>query len=557
MSISERGRWLQRSLRSRASWGIGNFHRGGRRGGMRALWRSASHGHLSQRLLEKLQPVIWRIQWARALEAMVFLQLVGILLVAGTLLLQLVLPIDLSTSLLVAIALLGGGLVGVGYGWAQRPSLFEAAVLLDRRLGLHERMATLLELSLTHPSSPFLAPLQADALSHAEPREVAKAFPIRIPRRTPWLILSLAGVLAWELTMAGLTIPGTVASQIAQRIREEGKVLEQVAREMERRGRVEVLPETRRLSQKLSELGRKFQKERLERVDALAKIKELTREIEATRIRLEERLKAEELGPRQEPSGDLLRRLGSVSRRIRSIREGIAPFEERGTGKDLRSLLSSLDELQQEENGLPQGLLQTLEEARRKLSEGDWQGAARSLESAEERATALHRLLLDEEGLTQAHSQLQRSAENIARGGGGESPMEARSPHDRGEGKPPRSRSPGLDQGAPGEQEPVPPSLGPYTGTEPGTGRVVEFTGPPTPRLRTPKAPLQLRGIPGEGKSRWTEVAGKGEESRSVRIPRRAIVGAIQEADRYMERARVPAPFREVVRRYFQELARW
>lgn len=525
-------------------------------GAWRPPWEGAWNGRLPRKLLEKLAPAIRRKQWACSLEVTVSVQLVGILLVAGLLLLQLVVPMDLSTPLMVAVALLGGGVIGLGYGWLRRPSLFEVAVLVDRRLGLRERMATLLELLHTQPSSPFLAPLLVDALSRLEAREVARAFPVSLPRRTPWLILALAGVLAWELALTGLTIPGTPAYQVVQRIREEGKALEEFARELEQRGKMEVLPETRRLSQKLAELGRRFQGDRLERVEALKRVTQLSRELDTARNRLQERLKAEGIDVEREPPADLLRRLDALTRRLQSLREGAAPPQEREVGRNLRTLLRSLDKLQQEGEGLPPGLLQTLQEARRNLEKGDLQGAAGALESAEETAQALRRLLADEEGLSQARGQLQRSAENIARGGAVQSSAEAQTSSGREGGVPPRSRSPGLDQGIPGEQEPTPPSLGPYSGTEPGTGRVVEFSGPPTPRLNTHKTPSQLHGSPGEGQSSWTEVVGKGEESRSLLLPRRTVLGAMREADRYMGRARIPAPFREVVRRYFQELAR-
>ena len=93
-----------------------------------------------------------------------------------------------------ALALAG---VAVGVWWARRstPQLGRAALELDSRFGLDERVVTALGLSERERDTPAGRAILADAAESVAPVRVGERFPVR-PRWHAWLAVAAAGLVA-------------------------------------------------------------------------------------------------------------------------------------------------------------------------------------------------------------------------------------------------------------------------------------------------------------------------------------------------------------------------
>lgn len=77
-----------------------------------------------------------------------------------------------------------GLLAATYWAWRQRPTLLDAAMAADRRLGLKERLTS--SLALHQADGPMIAALHADARAHLERLHIRRDFPLLIPARLRW-----------------------------------------------------------------------------------------------------------------------------------------------------------------------------------------------------------------------------------------------------------------------------------------------------------------------------------------------------------------------------------
>jgi hypothetical protein len=154
--------------------------------------------------------------------------------------------------------LLGLGL-GAAIGLLRRPRVKWLAGEVDRRLGLHERTVTALELvrrplSTHNPEPSSLVQEQiADSVHHLRQAAPLEAFPLRVPRR------EVIGVLVMAIALAPLVLlaPGSSAPRAAsnpeQVARGEAERITAMAEEIERD---EESPETAGTNQQVAEILR-------------------------------------------------------------------------------------------------------------------------------------------------------------------------------------------------------------------------------------------------------------------------------------------------------------
>ncbi|MBX7255593.1 MAG: hypothetical protein K1Y02_04450 [Candidatus Hydrogenedentes bacterium] len=106
----------------------------------------------------------------------------------------------------------GGSLTALGVLWAvvytyvKRPSLLQAAILADERLGLQERLTSSLELAEVH--TPMVDAVHEDARAHLGKIILHRDFPVGMPRRfryltVPILVFALGYVLLPEFDLLG------------------------------------------------------------------------------------------------------------------------------------------------------------------------------------------------------------------------------------------------------------------------------------------------------------------------------------------------------------------
>jgi hypothetical protein len=301
----------------------------------------------------------------------------------------------------------------------------------------------------------------------------------------------------------------------------------------------------------MRDLGSALQR-RADRPEALARVSELARQAEAIRQQISERLRAS--GPTVPPAGtvpeDLFRR-EAVQRQLRQLRELASRLNDPQASR--RDLLNRLGQITREGEGTqPAEVQRQLRQAREQLERGGVASAGESLTQALHELEGLDALLADQEGITRAQQQLEQSRETIARGGQpSDRASEEQQPGDESARPAPGQNRPQQDESADGAR----PPQGPNQGVTPGTGQVTEKLGAPTSRLQAQKNRERVTGTQREGEVTASEVTGAGRQNAS-RIGRLENQPALaRQVDEYMERARIPARYRALIRAYFQRLA--
>lgn len=427
-----------------------------------------------------------------------------------------------------------------------------AARLLDLRGGLEERASTALEVGESGAVSTLARRLLDDAASHVEAINLRAVFPWRLPRWAwvmPALVLFL---LLWPSTLRGIAIPGTPAHRTQQAIKREGTRLEQFARSLQSRARSQRVPQTRRVAPQVRDLGVRMQQERLERAEALARIGELSRQIEEARREIDGRLRSQ--APQREGAvpQELFRRQ-ALQQQVRQLRELTTRLRQNPEAASTDALQRLGEITQSGEGDQPAQVRRQLERAREQLQQGNTAGAGESLGEALRELEGLESMLADAEGLRSAQQQLERSQRAIASGSAGRREGDAAEDQSQSQGRPdaPGENAPEREPGA----DALPPE-GPHEGTTPGQGRVREKMGEPTPRLEATRTPERLRGAQSEGPVSFAEVVGGGRQGAARRQAGAVSPAIVAQADRAMENARTPGRYRALVRRYFERLAK-
>jgi hypothetical protein len=229
--------------------------------------------------------------------------------------------------------------------------------------------------------------------------------------------------------------------------------------------------------------------------------------------------------------------------------EGMAPSTE-----DLARIQEALRGLQEQSRGNTYAQTQRhLQEAQDRLRRQDIAGARRAIRQAEEEVRDLQRLLEEEGMLGQAANRVRRSQQRITEapgGGAGERAAREGSPGDPRGG----SGDQRVDRAADAGSEKAAPE-GPNQGRLAGSGRVPVGTGEPTDRLPGVRQREQVTGEQAGGQTFTVEVPA-GAERTQIMTPTEVVSPqVVRQADETMQNARVPAGYREIVRRYFLRLA--
>jgi hypothetical protein len=434
----------------------------------------------------------------------------------------------------------------------QRVDVVTASRLIDVRLGLDERTSTAVELLLAPGvPTPMGRRVIADATGRLAAIRGADAFPLRVPKEAAVAAVLALLLAAWALWVHGLTLPGTPARRASDAVRQEGRRIEQFAQSLQSRARSERSVQTRRMAGQMRELGSTLQR-RPDRPDALARVGELARQAEAIRQQINERLRASgsSIPPAGSPPEDLFRR-DAVQRQIRQLRELASRLRDPQASS--QDLLNRLGQITREGEGTqPADAQRQLQQAREQLERGNAPGAGEALTQALRELEGLDTLLADQEGIRRAQQQLEQSREAIARGGQpSDQPSAEQQSGSDAAGVAPGSNRPQQEESADGSR----PPQGPNEGVTPGTGQVTEQLGAPTARLQAGRTRERVTGAQREGEVTASEVTGAGRQNSS-RVGRSGVQPAPpRQVDEYMERARIPARYRALIRAYFQRLA--
>lgn len=488
-----------------------------------------------------------RLAWRRAVRAAEAGILVGLVagLVAQVGTLAFPYPVRAEWVLAGATAL---GVLAAAASLIRRPGLVEAAWWLDRRCGLQDRMATYLAVRAGLRSElveDFLQDLHAATGTVRVPHAV----PVR-PARWRAAVAACAAVLAWDLLLSGATLPNTAARRVAEVVREEGRRLEELGTRWEQEARSQSLQEALRSAQLVRQTGRALESARLTAHAARQQLSALAGRLEATRALL--RSEAAQRGLPSEPGEGHLPPWVARALQREVARLGRALEEVSLSGEQAEQLRRMLRRLESTAPLRPESpARQALREAHRRLQRQDRPGAREAVRHAEDAFRELARLLEEEGVLAQHQREVELSSLAIGQAVRGAADPEAAQERPLTYPTMPRNRPEPA-----GREDPEAWSWeGPQSGLQPGTGTVPGKLGPPTPRLQAQRRQEVLRGEVGEGKTYAGRLAAPGvvDHARTplAQVPARVV----RQADEALRARRVPSPYRDWVRRYFQELA--
>jgi hypothetical protein len=440
-----------------------------------------------------------------------------------------------------------------------RPPLLLAARTTDRRLGLADRLSTAVEL-LDGPSPGVgLARLQiADAVEVARGVVPRAAAPVPFPRGLWPAAACVGALLIWAHFLQGWSIPGWPAARNAAVIRNEGRALTAIARQLEAAARTQGLPEARRAAPDLQALGRQLSGPRVSRQSALELLADAGRQLQAAENRVARRLGGAGVrgtqsarDPRLAPTSPADPRMDQAIREMESLTGELRGERNSSARQDLSKRLSALSDSLDEMNA-PNSARQNLARARREVERDRLPAAASALGDALQDLTGLERMLGDEQALGDAHRQVQRSAERIARGG----PLgnsRARVTGQAQTEKAPPPTAPGPNPVAPGDETGTPPPPGPNQGSRPGQGKGPAL-GAPTQRLGGTRAEEHLTGKQGKGSSLTRDLFAPGRAG-SPQLPTAPVPADVaHQNDRAVAQDQIPPEYLTVIRRYFQTL---
>ncbi|MFN3285224.1 MAG: hypothetical protein ACK45F_02990 [bacterium] len=496
-----------------------------------------------------LQAARRRLAWQRALHAGEAAAVWLLLAALGAQLGTLVLPYSARLEWAFLVVTSGAGVVALATRLLVRPTALEAAHWLDRRCALQDRMATYVAVGGAGPSR-LLDHFLRDVHRAAAEVRLREAIPLR-PARARAVLALAACAVAWDLLVSGSTLPNTPARRVAEVVRQEGRRLQDLAREWEREARWRGWREALRSARNVQQGAGALASPRTTPELARRELSRLAAEVKAARGRL--RAQAQEQGAPPGPEGSQVPpwTVRALERELAGL--GRALEEVSLSAEQAERVLRALTRLEATSPLRPEAAAHAaLREARRKLRAQDRAGAREAVGRAEEAFRELARLL-EEEGMLAKHQQeVEASSLSIGQALQGAADPEAAQERPIRYPNIPRNRP-----GTPGDRRDSEAWSweGPQSGLEPGVGQVPEKIGPPTPRLRAQRRPEHLQGQPGEGKvyvGRLRAPAAGGEpRTRVAGIPARLV----RQVDDVLRAQRVPAPYRDWVRQYFAELA--
>ena len=312
-----------------------------------------------------------RLLWQRFLQVLPWAWFVALFAALLALAIPKLWPLQKPEPVWTVGWIVGGVAVGLFYAialtWWQRCGLLDAAVELDRRFGLKERVSSALALEPEERESPYGQALLADATRRVETLELKDQFAVRSGWQLllPFAPALLGFVLVWLVPDAQPGNEAQAAAESAQRERIK-KSAEELQKRLQKRRELAQqlgLKDAEQLIDKLHQGVQDLsQKPVADRQKALVKLNDLAKEVEQRRESLGspdamrkqfERLNNLEQGPAEKVAKALqegnfpkaLEELKALEKKLAD--ESLTPEEKAQLAKQLEQMKQALDQMVQ------------------------------------------------------------------------------------------------------------------------------------------------------------------------------------------------------------------
>jgi hypothetical protein len=299
----------------------------------------------------------------------------------------------------ISIGILAAGL----HAWLRRRSGLQAALEIDARFGLKERLSSCLALTPETEQTPAGQALLADATRRIERLDVRHAFRVQ-PSKWSW-VPACCGLLAFAFTLLADAVPEagagtqTASAAITKRVQNASELLKKQIEENRQEAVEKGLPDAKELMERLERgADAMARKDRVDQQQALVKLNELAREVQQ----------------KQRQLGDTDRMKQQLDA-LRDMQQG--PAERLGKAMSSGDLNQAMRELQQLQSQMNQG--QWSDEEKQQLA----QQFAAMKEKLEQMAATQERSRremqqqrdqLDSQGDRERAAELQRKLDELA-----------------------------------------------------------------------------------------------------------------------------------------------
>ena len=327
----------------------------------------------------------------------------------------------------VSAALVGGLLAAIALTWLSEPKALDAAVEIDRRFGLKERISSTFALSPAELESEAGRALAGDAARRIESVDIKERFAVRLDRRALLPLAPAAIALALALGFDGrqpqapaATKPAA-ATQIKKSTEALAKKLEAKRKEAEEKGLEDadgLLKELQAKAKELSDKPELDQKKTLVALNELVKDAEKRREKVAGSEELKQQLaqlRNLQAGPAKEfgdalKSGDLTKAAEELSK----LKEKLAGKEL--DEKDKEKLAKQLSDLEETLRKTAEAQKQAKEEMKEQIEQAKKQGNLAQADKLQQQLDKLEKKSSQSERMSQMAQQLKSAAENLNKG---------------------------------------------------------------------------------------------------------------------------------------------
>ncbi len=322
-----------------------------------------------------------------------------------------------------------GIIVAAFWTWVVRSPDLEAALEIDRRFGLKERISSALSLTPDELQTPFGQALVEDARQRIEKLEITGRFPIRISRRA-WLPVIPAVVAFAFCFLADPTRPtpadataNTVA--VKKQTDESIKPLQSKLQERAKQANADGLKDAADLFKKVEEGTRDLaQKGDNDRHEAMEKLNDLAKQLEQRREKLAdgEKLKEQLAGMKSMPGGpgDKLAKYlknGNFDKALKEIEKlqsqlaqgQLDPQTQKQLAEQLNAMKDALDKIA--------GVQQKMhEELQKKLAEANKAGDQETAKKIEKQLQAMGQKQSQMDQLRQMAAKLGEAGKEMQKG---------------------------------------------------------------------------------------------------------------------------------------------
>lgn len=486
-----------------------------------------------------------------------------------------------------------GGLVilGILIGFLlfirRRVTLFDAALCIDEKMQLKERITSALEFSSQLDKSPLIPILVEDAARHAEQVHPKNVLPFRLPKYFQYLtgLVVLAVVLGFVPYYHAEQRQAQLAT--IKVLKQEGKKLEELSKQLGDEEQGQNMKEFKETAKRLDEVGKALQQPKINEKEALAKLAKLTEELQKTQEKIptekgmQEALK-EWIKANNSEAGKLGESLkNGKMEEAQAQLESLKQKMERGElsqedmkqiGKDLGDMKESLKDSQLN------GLKKSLDEMSQTMQKGDAKSAKTAMEHSQKEIEQLKKSFQEAAKMEKAMQGAEESKKQVAMAGQGSGEGE-------GEKEPGSGKGEGQGAGGKGKESVRVLAYGSGGGGEDAgkTSTNLEEKSNRTAQKNLPYYNRQSKDKPDrvsefvrlydpkyvDSKTYDTRVKGKMGEGQMVELgevngkpmPEKGFVpyseiykDSKQQAEDALDKEEVPAGYKEYVKNYFESI---